>query len=61
MPCLSVAVEDDGAGLTPGPSHGLGLTNVRAQLRNRFGGDASLDIAGREGGGTRAVIEMIAP
>lgn len=58
---LSVAVEDDGAGLTPGPRHGLGLTNVRAQLRNRFGGDASLDIAGREGGGTRAVIEMIAP
>ncbi len=55
---LSVAVEDDGSGLTPGPSHGLGLANVRAQLRNRFGADASLDIAGREGGGTRAVIDM---
>lgn len=55
---LTVSVEDDGAGLTPGPSHGLGLANVRAQLRNRFGDDASLDITGRETGGTAAVIRI---
>ena len=56
---LKVAVEDDGAGLTAGEvSHGVGLANVRAQLRNRFGDGASLDIAARPGGGTRAVIAL---
>ncbi len=58
---LTVAVEDDGAGLVPGPSDGLGLANIRAQLRNMFGETASLRIGGREGGGTCAVIEMPAP
>lgn len=58
---LSVAVEDDGAGLTAGEiSHGLGLANVRAQLRNRFGDGAWLDVSARPGGGTRAVITMAA-
>ncbi len=56
---LRVAVEDDGAGLTAGEtSHGLGLANVRAQLRNRFGDGAALDIAARPDGGTRAVITL---
>ncbi len=56
---LQVAVEDDGVGLSPGEtSHGLGLANVRAQLRNRFGDDATLDIAARSQGGTRAVITL---
>lgn len=55
---LEVAVEDDGLGLTPGPSHGLGLANVRAQLRNRFGDSAALDIASRPEGGTRAAITL---
>ena len=55
---LIVAVEDDGAGLTPGPSHGLGLANIRAQLRNLFGAEATLGIGTRDGGGTRAVIKM---
>jgi hypothetical protein len=55
---LTVAVEDDGAGLRPGPIHGLGLANVRAQLRNRFGDTASLDITGLDSGGTRAVLVM---
>jgi signal transduction histidine kinase len=59
---LQVAVEDDGAGLTAGEiSHGLGLANVRAQLRNRFGDGARLDIAARPDGGTRAAIAMVAP
>ncbi len=55
---LSVAVEDDGTGLTPGPSAGLGLANVRAQLRNLYGDAARLDIASRPDGGTRAAIEV---
>lgn len=55
---LIVEVEDNGAGLTPGPSHGLGLANIRAQLRNLFGAEATLGIGRRDGGGTRAVIKM---
>jgi len=56
---LKVAVEDNGAGLSAGgTSHGLGLANVRAQLRNRFGDTAGLDIVGRTGGGTSAVIAL---
>ena len=53
---LEVAVEDDGAGLSTGESHGMGLANVRAQLRNLFGSGAALSIANRPGGGTRAAI-----
>ncbi len=54
---LRVSVEDDGAGLTVGEtSHGLGLANVRGQLRNRFGDGAALDIAARPEGGTSAII-----
>ena len=56
---LRVSVEDDGAGLTVGEtSHGLGLANVRGQLRNRFGDEALLDIAARSGGGTQAVMTL---
>jgi sensor histidine kinase YesM len=60
---LEIAVEDDGVGLSLGPSHGVGLANVRAQLQNRFGAQASLTIANRPEGGARAaiVIEPAAP
>ena len=58
---LEVAIEDDGAGLSPGESHGLGLANVRAQLRNLFGAGAALSIAGRALGGTRAEITIDKP
>jgi two-component sensor histidine kinase len=58
---LEVAVEDDGAGLSPGESHGLGLANVRAQLRNLFGSGAALSIANRPQGGTRAEIVIARP
>jgi hypothetical protein len=57
---IEVAVEDDGVGLALGPSAGLGLANVRAQLRNRFGAAGTLAIADRPEGGARAVI-AIAP
>ncbi len=55
---LEVAVDDDGAGLSPGESHGVGLANVRAQLRSLFGGAAALSIAARPQGGTRARITI---
>ena len=58
---LEVAVEDDGAGLRTGESHGVGLANARAQLRNLFGAGASLAIASRDGGGTRATITLARP
>jgi hypothetical protein len=58
---LVVAIEDNGAGLRPGETHGLGLANVRAQLRNLFGAGAALSIGSRENGGTRAEITIEKP
>lgn len=55
---LSVSVEDDGRGLQPGITPGLGLANVRAQLRDRFGTRARFDIASRAGGGVSARIRI---
>ncbi|WEN13955.1 histidine kinase [Rhodanobacter sp. AS-Z3] len=55
---LSVSVEDNGMGLQPGTTPGLGLANVRAQLRDRFGTRASFDIASRAGGGVSARIQV---
>ncbi len=55
---LSVRVEDDGLGLQPGTTPGLGLANVRAQLRDRFGTRARFDIASRAGGGVSARIHI---
>lgn len=53
---LVARVADDGAGLSPGIGSGTGLSNVRAQLRARYGPRASLRLCGREGGGTLAEI-----
>ncbi len=55
---LEIAVEDDGAGLREGANHGLGLSNIRAQLSDRFGDRGALNIAGRDEGGTRAAIAI---
>jgi len=55
---LTVSVEDDGAGLEPGVTSGLGLTNVRAQLLSLFGERATLEIAARPSGGVRARIRI---
>jgi LytS/YehU family sensor histidine kinase len=58
---LTVNVEDDGAGLAPGTSSGLGLTNVRAQLLSLFGDRASLEVMSRPEGGVRAGIRIPLP
>ncbi len=55
---LQVTVADDGVGLTPGPSSGVGLANVREQLKARFGERARLQVGAREGGGTQARIHV---
>ena len=55
---LSVSVEDDGMGLQPGITPGVGLANVRAQLVDRFGPHARFDIASRAGGGVCACIHV---
>ena len=46
---LEVSVEDDGVGLKTIAGPGVGLANVHAQLRHRFGPRARLDVDGREG------------
>lgn len=53
-----VRVEDDGQGLRPGFTPGTGLANVRAQLRNRFGERASLEVMSRSGGGVCARLTL---
>lgn len=55
---LVVEVVDDGVGLQPGTGGGVGLANVREQLAIRYGGDASVRLAGRGGEGARAEIRV---
>jgi signal transduction histidine kinase len=55
---LAVSVADDGVGLRDGLGGGVGLGNVRAQLRTHYGERAALTLAGRPGGGATATIEL---
>jgi Predicted signal transduction protein with a C-terminal ATPase domain len=55
---LVVRVVDDGAGLQPGVGGGMGLANVREQLVQRFGGQASLRLQAAAGGGVVARIDV---
>ena len=55
---LVVSVVDDGAGLQPGLGSGVGLANVREQLANRYGGQATLSLRGLAGGGVVAEIAI---
>ena len=55
---LTVGVEDDGVGLKPGVSSGLGLANVRAQLFSLFGDRATLDVSARPEGGANARVRI---
>jgi sensor histidine kinase YesM len=55
---LSVTVEDDGLGLRAETGSGLGLANVRAQLRNYFGERAFLSVATGRGGGVCSTIAI---
>jgi len=59
---LKLVVEDDGVGQvagTPGStSGGIGLANTRRRLEHLYGDEATLELAPRPDGGTRATIEM---
>ena len=55
---LKVSVFDNGAGLSAGLGGGLGLANIREQLKARFDGAAKLDIGSHSAGGTLASIEI---
>jgi len=56
---LVLRVDDDGLGLPPdGANEGIGLTNTRARLAMLFGGDASLELQRRDGGGTRVELRL---
>lgn len=58
---LEVCVEDDGRGLMPGTSSGIGLANIREQLRTRHGERAGLAVAARDGGGVVATLVLPVP
>lgn len=55
---VSVSVIDDGVGLKPGISTGVGLSNVREQLATRYGGRARLRLRGLAGRGAQAEIVL---
>jgi len=56
---MEVTVSDDGVGLQEGPSGGLGLANIRAQLAARYDKRASLELRSGEQNGT--VARLIIP
>ena len=55
---LEVSVHDNGMGLRPGLSDGVGLANLRAQLAAQFGARGRFSIESRAGGGVRATIAV---
>ncbi|MBI3154789.1 MAG: histidine kinase [Burkholderiales bacterium] len=55
---LELAVEDDGGAWPAAPVFGVGLTNLQQRLAMRYGGDASLRLEARAGGGVCAWIEL---
>jgi LytS/YehU family sensor histidine kinase len=54
--CLEITVSDDGAGLREGPSVGVGLANIRAQLATRYGDGASITLKPNALGGVVALL-----
>lgn len=53
---LTVTVTDNGMGLSAGLGHGVGLSNIRAQLALKYGGRAALSLmSGAEGGAVASV------
>ena len=55
---VQVDVEDDGVGLSEAVNAGVGLANVRDQLKHRFAAAATLAIDSMPGGGVRSRITL---
>ena len=55
---LQVDVEDDGVGMSEAVNAGVGLANVRDQLKHRFAAAATLAIDSMPGGGVRSRITL---
>ena len=53
-----VTVDDDGVGLGPTATRGIGLRNVASRLEYMYGDRATFDIAARPTGGTRVVVRF---
>ena len=57
-PHLIARVIDDGLGLAAGIGHGVGLSNIRAQLALKYHGRASLSLIAGAAGGTIATLDI---
>jgi two-component system LytT family sensor kinase len=57
---LRMSVADDGPGLPGGmfPSHGVGLSNTAARLKELYGSESHLSLDRSAGGGVAATIEI---
>jgi hypothetical protein len=55
---ITVSVTDNGAGLSAGLGHGVGLSNIRTQLALRYRDRAALSLIGTTQGGVVASIDI---
>jgi hypothetical protein len=56
---LEIVLGDDGPkAVSPAPVEGVGLSNTRRRLETLYGGDATLALRQRAGGGTEAVLRI---
>jgi len=55
---ITVSVTDNGAGLSAGLGHGVGLSNIRAQLALKYGDRAALSLMSGAAGGALASIDI---
>jgi LytS/YehU family sensor histidine kinase len=55
---LVLQVCDDGLGLRPGASHGVGLRNTTARLRGLYGQQHRFSLAARPGGGVATTVRL---
>jgi LytS/YehU family sensor histidine kinase len=55
---VRIEVEDDGPGLAPGWTEGVGLTNTRARLAHLYGTAHAFSVGAGELGGTLVQIEV---